>query len=191
MNEIWKPIPEYEGYEASNIGNIRNSNKELLYICKTGTYYLVTLKGYGQHSVHRLVCAAFHGVPEYKQEVDHIDGDTHNNCSDNLEWVSHRENGIRAYKLGLNTITEQRRQKLRDSYNSRSDEVKYKMCHGHTGHRHSEETKLKFSLARKGKNLGRVWINNGVISKWVLPQDLSNYLENGYTRGRIRNSKNQ
>ena len=36
-----------------------------------------------------------------KNFVNHIDGDKQNNSIENLEWVSHSENMIHAYKMGL------------------------------------------------------------------------------------------
>ena len=53
--------------------------------------------GYMQTSrglVHRLVCAAWNGLPEdeTKIEVNHKDLNKHNNHCDNLEWMSKREN---------------------------------------------------------------------------------------------------
>ena len=44
------------------------------------------------YMLHRIVCIAFHGVPEDGQEVDHIDGDTSNAKAFNLRWVSHSTN---------------------------------------------------------------------------------------------------
>ena len=43
-------------------------------------------------SVHRLVCMAFHGLPEGKQEASHLDGNPKNNAPSNLAWTSHSEN---------------------------------------------------------------------------------------------------
>ena len=51
-----------------------------------------------------MVAAAFHGPPRGdRSEVNHKDGDKHNNHYKNLEWVSRTENLIHAYKTGLRT----------------------------------------------------------------------------------------
>lgn len=50
-------------------------------------------------SAHRLVAAAFFGLGDL--EVDHIDCDHANNRLDNLEYVTGRENYLRAVNTGI------------------------------------------------------------------------------------------
>ena len=45
------------------------------------------------YRVHQIVCRAFHGLaPEGRAEVDHINRIRSDNRSENLHWVSHKEN---------------------------------------------------------------------------------------------------
>jgi HNH endonuclease len=62
--------------------------------------FIIPSKAY---EVHRLVSAAWHGLPPKGKVADHSDGDTHNNRPDNLEWVSKAENRHR-YLLKDTTI---------------------------------------------------------------------------------------
>jgi DNA-binding Lrp family transcriptional regulator len=48
--------------------------------------------------LHRLLAIQFIPNPENKPEINHIDGDTGNFSLENLEWVTHSENGKHAYK---------------------------------------------------------------------------------------------
>ena len=99
IGEVWKPIPNYEGfYEVSNTGKVRSvyRYRRVLkpMISNTG-YERVDLfkdKDRKQFSVHRLVAMVFVGNPNQKPFVNHKDENKLNNSADNLEWVSHVEN---------------------------------------------------------------------------------------------------
>lgn len=53
------------------------------------------------HSIHRLVAQAFIPNPENKKTVNHKDGNKLNNCIDNLEWATEKENQQHKWKNGL------------------------------------------------------------------------------------------
>jgi hypothetical protein len=104
--ECWKAIPEFDGYEASHLGNIRSWRKSggglldapvLIKPRVSGGYLRVWLRS-GRLDpkpmlVHRLVLLAFRGPPPPGQpqthHINHVKGD---NRAANLVWSSSAEN---------------------------------------------------------------------------------------------------
>lgn len=69
---------------------------------KRGTPYINTTIYLGNRKtvslmIHRVVAMAFIPNPLNKKCVNHKDGNTWNNCVDNLEWVTDKENRLHAY----------------------------------------------------------------------------------------------
>lgn len=105
--EVYRQVEDYDNYEISNIGNIRNSitGKILKQKCRKG-YKAIdlwkqnTMKTFG---VHRLVAIAFLDNPNNKPVVDHIDGDKLNNNVENLRWATLSENKMNSNIYSNNT----------------------------------------------------------------------------------------
>ena len=104
MKEIWKNIEGYEGkYMVSNLGNVKSlwcrngfRKKERLLkkvIIKNG-YARVSLytKGINNPKIHRLVANAFLGKCPVGLEVRHLNGNKHDNRSENLKYGTRKEN---------------------------------------------------------------------------------------------------
>lgn len=102
---IWRDVPGFPGYQASDEGQIRrtfvggNGRKPgIVNGCPySNGYWTVTLcvpgRPHKDVGVHCLVCAAFHGPkPTAAHEVAHWDGDKSNNRPDNLRWTTPRGN---------------------------------------------------------------------------------------------------
>lgn len=100
MEEILKPIENFDGYFISNLGNVYSNKKGDLKKLSTfldgkGNYLLVGLSVNGKCKgclVHRLVAMAF--IPNLNNlpEVNHKDKNKQNNVVTNLEWCTRREN---------------------------------------------------------------------------------------------------
>ena len=112
MEEIWKDIPGYEGlYQISNKGKIKGLyryNKILKTHCNKHNGYVYALlcnnKKEKCYRVHRLVAQTFLENKENKPYVNHKDGNKQNNCVENLEWCTAKENTEHAFKNGLISI---------------------------------------------------------------------------------------
>lgn len=113
---MWKDIKGYEGfYQISDEGTVRRILKDRTrdIKCREGKYYTVNISKHGKKktfAVHRLVAETFLERPEGYLEVNHKDGDKHNNRVENLEWVTQLENRTHAIRvLGKNPFGKQPR----------------------------------------------------------------------------------
>ena len=120
--EVWVGIPEYEGfYEVSSFGRIRSVDRNIIrkdgrtQFCRgrilqsfqgsTCNYLSIQLCRDNipqKFLIHRLVAIMFCGLDsDSNMEVNHIDGNRHNNRADNLEVVTHQENINHSVRTGL------------------------------------------------------------------------------------------
>lgn len=98
---MWKPIKDFENYEVSDAGEVRNVkfNRLLTPSPSAGGYMRVQLrkdKQSYQRYVHRLVAEAF---LEGEGEVNHLNGNRADNRAENLEWTSHQKNIQHSYNV--------------------------------------------------------------------------------------------
>jgi hypothetical protein len=101
VGEEWKIIQEFNDYQISNHGRIKNLKTNQLLKTHKGKLginyaYVQLRKDKKQHSVlvHRLLALAFveeNPNPKEYKTVNHIDGNRHNNDIDNLEWAPLRQ----------------------------------------------------------------------------------------------------
>jgi len=108
MTEEYKAIVDFENYEVSNLGNVKNkkTGKILKLINDGKDYHRVGLykdnKKYNKR-IHQLIAQAFIPNPDNEQLIDHIDNSTLNNSINNLRWVSTKENAQNAKLSTKNT----------------------------------------------------------------------------------------
>lgn len=112
MEEEWRDIEGYAGYQVSTLGRVRTHNKtstsarfklrkwkdrilKQKYYGKTPSarVELWNESGHRTFLVHRLVMSTFMPIPNMEEmTVNHKDGDRRNNKLNNLEWMDLRSN---------------------------------------------------------------------------------------------------
>lgn len=115
MAEIWLPVVGYEGfYEVSSEGRVRSLDRivkkwngeravptRLLSLSENSHGYLsITLCKDGKaetKTVHRIVAEAFIPNNNHYPQINHINGNKHDNRVENLEWCSASQNVQHAY----------------------------------------------------------------------------------------------
>ncbi len=106
----WTPIPGFEGlYEINRLGSVkslqkRNHQNELKTKIDRAGYRTVRLCKQGMvygKFVHRLLAETYIPLIENKRFVNHLNGNKLDNSIENLEWVTHAENMLHAYRIGL------------------------------------------------------------------------------------------
>jgi len=107
MTEVWKPIPDYDGYEVSNLGRVRSHKyggwRILKPRLKKRGYYNVCLRRENRSKnfdIHYLVLLAFVGPRPEGMFVCHLDHNTSHNCLSNLEYNTPSENNYQTIRAG-------------------------------------------------------------------------------------------
>ncbi len=116
-DEIWKPIPGYDGrYEASTFGRIRRVKDKMhrkaawrdeimkpLAPDKHGYVRIGLMRGRAviRTGVHQLIALTFLGACPEGCEINHINLDKSNNRLDNLEYITHAANMEHARHFGV------------------------------------------------------------------------------------------
>lgn len=123
MKEIWKAIPDYEGYyEVSDTGKVRSITRTIIdsngrsYTYKgqekspsiVRGYYRIQLSKNGitkAYFIHRLVALAFLPNPNNLPIINHKDENPLNNNVDNLEWCTQEYNNAYGTKNERQSLT--------------------------------------------------------------------------------------
>ena len=112
IQEEWKPVVGFESYyEVSNCGRVRLRYSRSRYPAGFIMRDEETVHGYltvklnstvrKHRPIHQLVAAAFIGARPFGYQVNHQDGNKHNNYITNLEYVTPSENQRHAVAIGL------------------------------------------------------------------------------------------
>lgn len=109
---MWKEVPNYPGYEISNLGQLRSYRNNAGKIVDSPKIIkqTTTEKGYKRVAMrkntkpkiwftHRIVMLAFVGEIPESHEVNHMNGVHDDNRLENLEYTTHSENELHKYRV--------------------------------------------------------------------------------------------
>jgi len=123
MNEEWKPIDGFPGYEVSNLGRVKSVRRlyrrsdTIMEGAIWNGYIKVSLTDkpyhFVQKYVHILVLEAFVGPKPEGAHAHHKNGKRNENSLDNLEWL-HRETHHKLHGLGY--LSDETCDSIRSSY---------------------------------------------------------------------------
>jgi hypothetical protein len=97
--EVWKQVEGFEDYEISSCGRVRKGDLIMKSYDNGLGYHGIRLRHNHERTrfyIHRLVITAFSPTNDCALEVNHIDHNKANNEIGNLEWVTHKQNLIKA-----------------------------------------------------------------------------------------------
>jgi hypothetical protein len=118
MSENWAPIPGRDGYECSDLGQVRSVDRairfkdgrqrffagRILRPADNGHGYLFVNIAHKSPRVHCLVLETFVGPRPDGMEACHNDGDRRNNRLTNLRWDTSRSNSLDIVRHGRNEL---------------------------------------------------------------------------------------
>lgn len=106
-NEVWKDIPNYPSYKASNLGRLlsykRDIKGKLLKCANFNGYRRVLLKQnnkFVSRLVHQIIAITFIENPYNYKEINHINLNKSDNRVENLEWCDRKQNMSHFFKYG-------------------------------------------------------------------------------------------
>lgn len=105
-DKLWLTVKQNKNYEVSNMGEVRNkkTKKILKYVISNSGYCLVSLSDKCKsrtYTIHKLVMEHFNRCAFDNEVINHIDGNKLNNNIKNLEYVTQKENIIKAWQNNL------------------------------------------------------------------------------------------
>ena len=167
-DEIFKNIgifecKNYNNYEVSNYGNIRNiGTKKILtsYVTKEGynvcSLYINTTKKITV-MVHRLVAHAFiDGRTEEKWTVNHKNENKQNNHVSNLEWSSNRDQGAHSKGIKIQQL-DPISEKVMNTFSSIAEAFRYLKNEGKTLSNYAGHGHIKYSITNNSISYGYKW----------------------------------
>ncbi len=185
--EIWKPVPieGFEGYSVSNKGRVKREMVEKFFLKDKSVRLFpemlikqrVGKNGYlkvnlycGDDmltiSVHRLVAMAFIENPNHYSQVNHKDENPLNNCVENLEWVSPKQNanyGTRTERMKQavtgrkkSPLSEEQKKKISETLRNNNTNCKPVIC-GNTIFKSAKAAAEYYGVV---PSTLRGWINN-------------------------------
>ena len=221
MNNV-VDIPNFSRYLIDEYGTIYSKHKlkktniyecsKIKFIEDEDGYYLASLIDDSNKCkmcrVHRLVALTF--LPDADasiKTVNHKDGNKKNNCVDNLEWVTNKENIQHYWKTDCfaesrkqkTQFSAEHRRKLSEVNLRRDPEIYRRAGQSQRGKVISEETRKKMSENQKRRGAtqefkllnsrihkGRRIMNNGEVELHVKPCDIEDKLKCGFQFGSLR-----
>ena len=134
--------------------------------------------------------------PEYV--IHHLDHNKMNNSLSNLVYLTKSEHskihGKEAFKGKHHSLESKKKLSEINKGNKNmlgkhhTEESKKKMSEAAKGKTLSEETKRKIGEASKGKNKDKIWINNGILNKFVKIDD---DIPEGFVKGMLKRKINR
>lgn len=208
QEEIWKTCSDFDMYEVSNLGQVRNKKtKRILREATQGGYKCVGLMLNDERKhciVHRLVAKEFIENPENKPQVNHIDKNRSNNIVSNLEWTTAKENNVHRSTGVIQTTNQNIRvwrvdndtnEKL-ELYNSFEEAGQWLVDNNYSKCPHTAKTNISNAVRGVYKSsCGFKWIRNE--QEHLENEEWRNIIINGETNenyqissmGRFKNSK--
>lgn len=140
---FWKVINEFENYEVSNEGFVRNIKTGVVLKTQyTNGYKCIYLRNTEikkKLKIHRLVAQHFIPPVEGHLHVNHIDGNKENNSNRNLEWVTPKQNSVHVVAnnlqgkpKGKRITTEEKKMVVKEYYNTNITQIELAKKHNVT-----------------------------------------------------------